>query len=201
MATEQQLGYPEDEAGMIAFDTLVARKHYTAGTLAYMHVGWFETLLNETRERTNQNLKNAKTPTIYRKPITRTSGKNGVEKLARERGFSDDTLRQARELHEAFRKNPELKEIWEPKLLNGEIGLGRLLEGIGSSLATKGKKRKLKDFTKVFATARGNIRYFVARATELDRGQLLHHAAELGDEIAKLPDIAVATIAERLKKS
>jgi hypothetical protein len=89
--------------------------------------------------------------------IQSTTGK--IEGFCEFLGFGRDLFFQAKAAHELFEKSDkavaeceakngvklegaDLRALWEPRLLNGDIGLGAMLAGIAGQDATKGKARE-----------------------------------------------------------
>lgn len=130
-----------DEVVTTLMETLLNRRHYTKGQLAYClaeHIG------DAFEEAKRRMLVGAADP---RNSVSRVKT---PDEYAAEIGVSVQYLRQARELHELFKAHPEkrtftdddgkkhkdvtLREYFEARILSDEkpVGLGAALAGIGA---------------------------------------------------------------------
>jgi hypothetical protein len=108
-----------DEAGAadIILHSLINRRHYTKGALAYLsYLVVCQKAVANGGDRKSEFTKS----TLI-----------SVEDLCGDLGFSRETYFQAKQIHEAFAKNPEMREKFEPSILEG-AGLGGILAGIGA---------------------------------------------------------------------
>jgi hypothetical protein len=151
----------EDESvPEVVINSLVQRRHFTKGALAYLVTPLLEFAFEAASKRRLENLKN---PNVSRKYPQDTIGKT-VEDYADAIGVGRKLLFQARELHKAFDKRPELREQFEAKVLNGEIGLGAAVAGIAGQEATKAKPKPEEDqlflFEEAFDTLAKRFKYW-----------------------------------------
>ncbi|HTJ78504.1 MAG TPA: ParB N-terminal domain-containing protein [Rariglobus sp.] len=158
------------EASEIILSTLLQRRHYSKGALAYMAVPLFTDVVEAGRARRLAGLKAGVNP---RQPTQSAIGKT-VDQLAEELGFSKDLYEQARKVRDLFADDTEhewsdlprpttYRRYFEPKILSGEIGLGGVIQAIAGKESTQGKpkvtppavtlfQRGLSVFTKRFDT-------------------------------------------------
>lgn len=140
-----QLGYEQvpcieiadGELYSVVFHSLVGRRHYTKGALAYLSSPLFNQMLEESKARQLANLKRG--PENPSSTLSRLSGT--AEDAADRLGIGRALFFQARNIHGHFKKHPEMQEHFEPKILSGELGLGAVLQGIAGWESTKGKSR------------------------------------------------------------
>lgn len=123
-----------DEVASIILATLIQRRHFTPGQIAYLAFPAFEGAYEEARRRRMQALK--------RDPNGLKPAKT-VEALAAEIGVGRELFLQAAQIHHRFGKDPELKAQFEPRILDQHdpAGLGAVLAGIAGKAATKDKPR------------------------------------------------------------
>lgn len=134
----KRLGLPEvpvvvesdDEVASTIIATLVDRKHYTKGQMAYICAPVIETAFKEAKARRASSATPAALP--------KTS-----DLLADRLGISERLIRQARELIRIFAQDDEFKAEMEPLVLAAEdpVGLGAAIAGYAGRSATKGKEK------------------------------------------------------------
>jgi hypothetical protein len=142
-----------DDPATVIVMGLALRKHYTKGALAYVVFPLLKPAFEGCRARSLANLKKGSVPTLTQS----TSGK--IEDFCEFLGFDRKLYYQAKEAHELFEKadkavadfeakhgskaeSIDLRAHWEPRLLNGDLGLGAMLAGMAGQEATKGKARE-----------------------------------------------------------
>lgn len=134
----------ENELVLLAVRDLFAHHDRTKSQTAYLAAPKLEPMFKAAQER--------------RITILQSGGKARLpqvaspEDLAHQLGVSDELLRQARRIHEAFAwtraqhgvDGRALRKEWEPKILDAEepVNLGYVLAGIAGQKGTKGKTRK-----------------------------------------------------------
>lgn len=136
------------DASEIILSTLLQRRHYTKGALAYMAAPLFDDVVKAGRARRIAALNAGANP---RQSTQSTDGKIGktLDELADELGFGRDLYMQAKKVRDKFDDETEYdwndlprpttyKRYFEPKLLAGEIGLGGVLQAIAGKEATQG---------------------------------------------------------------
>lgn len=119
---------PSAAAGDIVLHSLLNRRHYNKGAMAYVSYPVIAALVpqhggNRKSKSTESTLKSA-------------------DDLCDSLGFSRDLFFQAKQLHEAFANRPDLRAKFEGKILGGEIGLGACLAGIAGKESTERQPRK-----------------------------------------------------------
>jgi hypothetical protein len=156
---EVPIARTSDDPATVIVIGLALRKHYSKGALAYVCYPLLKPAHEAAQRRRIDVLKKGSAPSS----IQSTTGK--IEDFCEFLGFGRDLFFQAKAAQEVFEKSdkavaewqakhPEapkgmalgtsidLRAHWEPKLLNGEIGLGPMLAGIAGQDATKGKQRE-----------------------------------------------------------
>jgi hypothetical protein len=217
---------PGEEVAVI-LHSLLQRKHYTKGQLAYVAFPLLEPAIQESRKRRLENLKNAKTPINSRKGTECT-----IEIMAADLGISRKLLVMAGQLHRLFSESDHAIEEWdaahphggegrpedlrarfEPQILTpvegGErgqhiCGLGDVLAGIGGQKSTKGqqveKPRQLELFEDAWSDLRKRALYwdsFDERTKLQARDTIYAVVAEMPDEVA---DVLAKAVAKRLNQ-
>ena len=130
----------DDQVVNMAISSLLARRHYSPGQLAYVAYPLFEDAHREARALAVKRLK--KGPVSPSDTQCRTETPPTVEALAQRLGVGEVTFRQAAKLHSVFAKNDELRAEWEPKIMAADdpVGLGRAIAGIAGQAATPTSK-------------------------------------------------------------
>lgn len=187
----------EDEIAGIIINSLVQRRHYTKGALAYMTVPMMEEAFEEAKKREISHR--------FGQPAAGSAASalplKSVEDLAETIGISRRLFFQARELHEEFEKKPKLREQFEQKILSGEVGLGGVLAGIAGQQATKrsengdqGKAEsdQLELFGEAFGTLTTRFKYWAKfdadskeEAVKAIRRTVSHMPDDLREEFSK----------------
>ena len=144
----------QDEVVTKLAEKLVLQKHLTKGQRAYLIYPLLKGLLEESKARSLANLKKGISP------IPDSIGNRGTTaaELAAQYGFSEDTLRQAQDLHSIFigdsktlaarnlkgLDSAELRKEWEEKILDLDhpVGLGAALAGMAGARATRDTEKK-----------------------------------------------------------
>ena len=196
-----------DEVASVIIESLVARRHYTKGALAYLAYPLLKTGLEEARKRAaEKQAKNLKFPTNPRETtqssLEAEKGRAAtLEALFRQWGFSRDLLLQAEDVHELLDQQPGLRTEWETKILSGEVGLGAALAGIKGLLATKGKQKKKRSVELLEEAARAfqlRLKYFDDIQAPAQR---IEAAAKLADAIVTAaPPEVLRALKRRLKE-
>lgn len=247
---------PEADAPEIITQSIVQRRHYTKGALAYMLAPMLEATHQAAAQRRFKNLipdaanrgKSFVSASETRKPTQ--SGYGKFEDFVRSLGFSDDLLRQARAVRTHFAKsddrlldwkvkNPELCELldrmdrwaevawaperwlqfcdengevgsapppenlrqrFEPLILNGDMGLGATLQAIAGLDSTKGINRKdnppVELLGRAFRDLRTRFSYWEKLGAE-DRAQVASHTRAL---VEAMPGDLIAEIRSAMKE-
>lgn len=185
----------EDEVPMVVLNGLAGRNHQTKGQRAYFAIPYLQGALDAARSRRLAILASkgkAKLPPV-----------DTMEALAEQIGISDDTMRQASKIHQAFEADPKLRKEWEPKILDPEepMGLGFVCAGIGGQKKTKGDKRKPKRNSALsnFAAAWKNLTK-PAKSWEKWTEEDKETAVEaISTAVAKLPDELLEEVAAAIR--
>lgn len=170
-----------DEVSSIILSTLIQRRHYTPGQIAYLAFPAFEGAYEEACRR---RLAALKKNTNGLKPA------KTVQDLAAEIGVSRDLFLDAAKLHEKFAKNPDLRAQFEPRILDQHdpIGLGAAVAGIGGQGATKGKDRPQPRQLELFVAAWDTIKTRLATWEKLDADSREQVVPAIRETVAAMPD-------------
>lgn len=124
-----------DQVVSMAISTLLARRHFTRGQLAYVAYPLFAPACAEAKRRRIDNLKNgnvSRSPTECEIDPPKTA-----DSLAERLGVCRNIFDQAAKLHRKFEKNEALRQEWEPKIMSDDPpGLGAVLAGIAGQETT-----------------------------------------------------------------
>lgn len=124
---------PEHRAAEIALATLSARRHLISkGQLAYVAFPLYRPAYEAAQERWQSALRSG-----------HLDVDDGVSLVAAQMGVSRPEFYRAAKVHQLFAAHPELREVWEPRILDTHdpVGLGAVIAGIAGEAATKGKSR------------------------------------------------------------
>jgi hypothetical protein len=126
---------PKDAASII-LHSLVARRHLTKGALAYVAYPILKPALAEARARQLECQKKGQTSVSASKSRSSIQSTTGsVEDIAASLGMGRDLIFMAQAIHKKFADHPGLREIWEPKIIAGEMGLGQVQQAISGKIA------------------------------------------------------------------
>lgn len=197
----------EHEVASIILGTLLQRRHYTQGALAYLAWPLCEDAVKESKQRQAANLKKGNLPRGHSVPSRET-----LENFADSLGIGRRLLVQAKQVHDLFLKadnaidswqlNPteekpvNLRAEFEPRILSGEIGLGACIAGIAGMDSTKGQPKvtgsQLELFSDVFTTLQKRMTYWSKMAPQertaavpFIRQAVYSMPADLRQELAK----------------
>lgn len=134
---------PDEELSETFIRELLHRRNLTKGQRAYLSYRVLESMVATSRERGLRRLKRGtEAPGVDSVDARENIG--GSEAFARSMGFGRDLYFQARRLHEAFAAEPELREEFEPRILDLDdpIGLGACLAGIAGRRSTKDQEKR-----------------------------------------------------------
>jgi hypothetical protein len=123
------------EISSLVLAGISGKNHASKGQQAYLAAPYLEQAFAEARTRRLAIL-SAKGKCVL-PPVP------NAEQLGARLGIGRDLLFQARRLHDLFAKSPELRELWEPKILApvDAIGLGGALSGIAGGASVAGKPK------------------------------------------------------------
>lgn len=143
----------QEEVFGIIVGSLVQRRHYTKGQLAYVTYPLMQHAFEESSRRRLENLKQHARTQAGLSPLAPKT----VDEMAEQIGIGRATFFQAKAVHEAFARDTgkyefevdgetrllTLKEYFEGRILDREepAGLGAVLAGIAGMKATKGKAK------------------------------------------------------------
>jgi hypothetical protein len=193
----------DDEVFGIIVGSLIQRRHYTKGQLAYVSYPLMENLFEEARQRQLAMLKKGNARTLA--PLqTKT-----VEELAEQIGIARATFFQAKEIHQVFGRDGgkyefeldgetvtlTLKEFFERRILDREdpAGLGAVLAGIQGMKATKGKAKTPPKQMELFGDAFDAlaIRWNRIKATPDAADAVKAYVANLPEDLCDVLEVAI----------
>jgi hypothetical protein len=136
------------DASEIILSTLLQRRHYPKGALAYMAAPLFADVVEAGRARRLANLQVGDSRKVTQYPVGKTT-----EQLAEELGFSVELYKQAKKVREFFADDRErewpglerpttAKRYFEPQILSGDIGLGGVIQALSGKMPPKGKRSR-----------------------------------------------------------
>lgn len=194
LASIPALVVPEEEAVTIALASLCHRTHYTKGARAYLAYPHLKTAHDEAIRAEVKRRESGK-----RGPLPTQSATVGtVQELAVSIGVSKDVFEQAKKVHELF-KDKDLKAVFEPKILAGEVGLGACIAGIAGQSATKGKGKRVNAqldlFTGSFDSLTTRYRYW----QKFDEDEKRAATASITTALTDMPDDLLSTFGEEVK--
>lgn len=154
----------EEEVPGIILASLVLRKHFTRGALAYISVPFLSATAEACKARQRTNLLAG----IKRQEVDDADQSTLEDKCAK-LGFSIDLYQQAFRLRGIFAESDDYKAQAEPKLLAGEAGLGALIAGYAGRAATKKKDKPAANY--LLLDAKGRAAGLMPKAiTTLENG-------------------------------
>lgn len=185
----------EDEVPMVVLNGLSGRNHQTKGQRAYFAVPYLQGALDAAKSRRLAILASkgkAKLPPV-----------DTMEALAEQIGISDELMRQASKIHQAFSDDPKLRKEWEPKILDPEepMGLGFVCAGIGGSKGTKGQPKKPKRNSALnnFAAGWKNLTKPAAHFSKWNDEERDTAAEAVRHAIVRLPDELLDVVVAAIK--
>jgi hypothetical protein len=200
----------QDEVLGVAVNSLLQRKHYTKGQLAYILAPLLEDAFQESERRRlsklAQNADNLRCEFSSQRP--KTAGE-----WADQIGISARLFQQARELHELFRKHPEkrdltdedgvreemitLRTFYEARILREEkpYGLGAVKAGIMASLSPNNRSQREPKQMELFGQAFGDLavrwKRVVAHGPEEAREAVKTYVAGLPEDLCEVIESAI----------
>jgi hypothetical protein len=173
-----------DQAADIIIGQLVHRRHYPKGVIAYLVFP----MLPKTAHGGDRKSRPIQSVLITKRVICRRYG------------FSEDLYDQAADVHEKFSAHPDLRDLYEPMLLAGEIGLGRLAAGLGGAIATKDKKKVVATPEKLIEGTLKQLEFRWAYWDKLGERQRRDTAEAIAAAISRAPEDVRVMVAMRLGK-
>ncbi len=170
------------DAATIIVQALLQRAHYSKSGLAYLSFPFFAQMLEESRRRRVENLKQG--PDSTQNVL---SGRS-AEDLARQAGVSRALFFQAAAVHKAFKKNAQWKAQFEPKILSGELSLGYAINGIAGQESTAGKSRGEVHQLELFGRTVSTLRIRFSKWDQIPQKNRTFIANEFAQAIADAPD-------------
>lgn len=183
---------PSDDVAATLLQEIQLRRNLTKGQRAYLLVPLIEATV-AGHERRLSNLRRGANAAESASPA-RSAGDYALSL-----GFSRDLLDQARRLHAAFEGDAELREQFEPQILDFDspIGLGACLAGIAGQKATKDTERKTGAQLDLFTDAWGTLGKRFSYWTKLDDDDRRKAVPVLRQTIKDMP----ADLRAELKKA
>lgn len=122
--------------------SLLARRHYTKGQLAFLALPHLQPAIDESKKRRLDNLKKGLTPDCALSAQSGISGAKTAGELAEELGISRRLFTYAAQLHREFAADATIRERFESLILEQDedgaiMGLGSVVAGIAGYKSTK----------------------------------------------------------------
>lgn len=184
---------PDDEVATIIADSLGARRHVTKGAMAYLLAPLLKPAVEEARARMAAN---RFAPGASGRPLSGLPGAVTVESLADGYGFGRSLLFQALDVHKRFADHPELKALYEERILTGELSLGGAIQGMSGKIATEDKPRVVAPPEKLLSRVVTDLRNRFGAWKDMPEEKRHEVAAEFAAAAPEWPaDLAAATAA------
>lgn len=186
---------PAHEVAATLLQELQLRRNLTKGQRAYLLVPLMEPVFAGATQRRLANLRKGSTEPAADGDATQRTAAEYALSL----GFSRELLDQARRLHAAFAEEPDLRDQFEPQILDFDspIGLGACLAGIAGQKATKDTERKTGAQLELFTDAWGTLGKRFTYWTKLDDDDRRKAVPVLRQTIKDMP----ADLRAELKKA
>jgi hypothetical protein len=178
------------DAATIAVQSLLQRRHYSKSALAYLSFPFFETMLEEARARMVSRR--------FGSPQNRLPG-NTAEGIARQAGVSRALFFQAAEVHKLFKKHPHTREIFESKILDGELSLGYAINGIAGHTSTAGQSRGAEDQLELFGRTVATLKIRFAKWDQIPANKRTFIANEFAETLTEAPEEIQERVFKALK--
>ncbi|ODU25026.1 MAG: hypothetical protein ABS95_01215 [Verrucomicrobia bacterium SCN 57-15] len=150
---------PEKETTALIIDTILQRRHYTKGALAYMLVPLCGT--KKSQEALAQE--------------------GGVSRALIQQAT------EVRAIFEQSEEGAEYRDFIEPKILAGEIGLGAVIAGWAGRQATKGQSKKIADQVKLWDRTLGDLTNRFKAWDKFGEAEKLQVVSKLGATVESMP--------------
>lgn len=187
----------DEEVTATILGCLLHRRHLTAGARAYIS---FPLLAPAYEDHKQQHLARLRTgqrgPSSIQSTMVRTVGE-----FAEGYGFGRDLFYQAGKLHDIFSKSPPLKAELEPKILEGEIGLGACLAGIAGKEATDGKARRVGQQLELFSEAFDTLKTRFSYWGNFDSKMKERAYSDIDDTVSAMPGEVREAFKASIKKA
>jgi ParB-like nuclease domain len=186
---------PEEDAVGIIFSSITQRRHFGKGALAYL---LYPVMCADAMSHGGDRRSKSTQSTLKKKPALESTL---ILDLCVRAGFSRDLYFQAKSLHQAFGKRPDLREEYEPRILAGEIGLGACLAGLAGKEATHGGNRNDRPPEQLVFDTFTDLRNRFSRWEKIEpthRKAICHEAA---DTVLALPHEVQESILKALRAS
>jgi hypothetical protein len=186
------------DAATIIVQSLLQRRHYTKSALAYITFPFFQSMLEESRQRRIRYLKSEKGADASNSTQNVLFGAS-AEEVARQAGVSRVLFFQAAEVHKVFKKHPDAKEKFEPKILSGELNLGYAINGVAGMAATKGLAKGQSHQLDLFHRGIHALRTRFSKWNLLPQKCRLLVASEFAEAVAEAPEEVQQSVLAMLK--
>jgi hypothetical protein len=175
----------DEEIAGIVLSTLIHRRHYTKGALAYLAYPLMAGAHQEAKEAAMQNLRKGQ-----QIPVSHSVG-NGktTADFALQIGVGRTLFDYAAKIHDIFDADPEYKALMEPQILDTEkgVGLGAVIAGYGGKKATKGAERVDNDQLELFSQALDRINNRSGYWASFDDATKLRLVPMIRKSVAEMP--------------
>jgi ParB-like nuclease domain len=143
---------PEEDAAALIVESLLGQRNMQRCAKVYIALTLLEPFVKSAEHRRLIHLRNGvKTlekplngvlPSNLAKVPHRPKEDHSTYTLAEKFGVSAETVRRGIQVVELFEKEPEIKEVWEPRLLNGEKNLWNVLSAVAGAATDQSGRDK-----------------------------------------------------------
>jgi hypothetical protein len=173
---------PDVQAISIILESLLLRRHYTKGALAYSAYP----MLREAYEEAKKG------PAL-------SAASFSIEVQAERFGISERLYRQAKTVHQIFAKDQAYKDLELPKILSGDVGLGAVIAGHGGQEATKGKAKTTASGLKLFTRTWTDLAVRYEHWDKLEIDEKREACQAINTAVEKMPEDLLTNLSKRLK--
>ena len=217
---------PDGQVAEVALSTLLHRRHYTAGQLAYMALPLMQPAFDECRRRQLAGKKPDSTlSATLIGGVSNSVGKvsESMEDWSATIGISKEYIRIARKVRDYFFLHSQadetfswndaeegqkltFRQYFEPQILAAEdpIGLGAVVRGIEAKLQQKedhggGRPTNVQKQLELFADAFGDLRKRFVYWTKFKEPEKLAAKKSMATTVESMPDDLLSTLGKQIK--
>ena len=130
---------PEEDAAAIIVESLLGQRNLQRCVKVYIAMTLLPEFVQSAAHRRLLNLKNHR-KTLEFPMASNLPNPETARALAQKFGVSKETIQRARQVCDIFKKSPDIRAEWEPKLLSGDKNLWNVLSAVGGAGADQSKR-------------------------------------------------------------